>query len=221
MVKKPGRRKESRKNVMVIAVVVLGVLIAGAVGYYVYGASTVKQPPIQARIVTSLGSFDVVLYPASAPETVANFVNLTKSGFFNNLVWHRIVSGFVVQTGDPLSRGGVNSTRSSWGTGTSGRSVPFEYDPSLNNYRGYLAMASSSPKSGGTSQFFINLVDNTSLDGDYSVFGKVVDDSGMAIVDKIANVPVYTAAQVGSGSHLLNQPITPVYVISITILESA
>ena len=162
---------------------------------------------VYARINTTFGSIEVELFPAAAPQTVANFVNLSKSGFYDNLVWHRIVSGFVIQTGDPLTRNG-GGNRSLWGTGGSSKTVPLETNASLHNYVCYLGMARSSDPNSGSSQFYVNLANNTSLDGQYTVFGRVV--TGMNVVDELASVPVNSN----------NQPVNPVYMTSVTVLAS-
>lgn len=165
---------------------------------------------IYARIETSKGSVEVELFPTAAPQTAANFVNLSKSGFYDNLVWHRIVdtpTPFVIQTGDPLTRNG-GGDRSLWGTGGSGKSVPLEVYPSLHNYVCYLGMARGQSTDSGSSQFYINLGNNTALDGSYTVFGRVV--SGMDVVNEIASVPVNSNSQ----------PVDPVFVTAITILSS-
>jgi len=163
-----------------------------------------------ALINTSQGPITVQLFPSSAPKTVSNFESLATSGFYNNLVWHRIVSGFVIQTGDPNTRSG-GGDRSTWGTGTSGTSIPFEYAPSLHNTAGSIAMASTGAGVGGSSQFYINLVDNSqSLDGKYAVFGQVI--SGMNVVQSLGNSPVNSNSQ----------PINPsaAMVISITVIQT-
>ncbi|MDV3244846.1 MAG: peptidylprolyl isomerase [Nitrososphaerales archaeon] len=197
------------------AVVLLVVVVVGA--WFLYSSASSSSSGanvVYARIDTSKGSIEIELFPASAPDTVANFVNLSKSGFYNNLVWHRIVPGFVVQTGDPLTRNGVGN-RSLWGTGQSSQQVPLEIKNStLHNDAGYLAMAHTSTSTFATSQFYINLASNRQLDGQYTVFGKVV--SGMDVISAIASVPVYTS----QSSPYYDQPITPVYVLSITILSS-
>jgi len=169
--------------------------------------SSVTSGLVYARINTTFGSIEVELFPAAAPQTVANFVNLSKSGFYDNLVWHRIVSDFVIQTGDPLTRNG-GGNRTLWGTGGSNKTVPLETNADLHNYVCYLGMARSSDPNSGSSQFYINLANNTSLDGQYTVFGRVV--SGMNVVDIIASVPVNSS----------DQPVNPVYMTSVTILPS-
>ena len=164
---------------------------------------------LYARINTTLGSFDVELFNSLTPKTVANFVNLVNQGFYSNLVWHRIVKGFVIQTGDPTTRNG-GGNRADWGDNSSGVYISFEYAPSLHNDEYYLGMASTGAKVGGSSQFYINLANNTSLDGSYAVFGKVI--SGFNVVQALGNVPVETVGGVA------DEPVTPVYVTSITMI---
>ncbi len=183
-VQKKRKKAKSRRGYY-LGAIVLAVIIG--VGVYAVASS---QPPsiVYAKLNTTQGLIEVELYQSKAPKTVTNFVNLAKSGFYDNLVWHRIVDGFVIQTGDPLTRDGVGD-RGAWGSGNSSQTVPLETDSSLHNYSGYLAMAhlQNQPDS-GTSQFYINLVDNTSLDGDYTVFGRVT--SGMDVARRIASLPV-------------------------------
>lgn len=126
------------------------------------------------------------LFPMSAPKTVANFVNLANAGFFNGLVWHRIVNGFVIQTGDPLTKFG-SGNRKMWGTGGSDKTVPLEIS-SLRNETGTLGMARSQDPNSGSSQFYVNLADNAFLNGQYTVFGKLVN--GLDVAQKIAALPV-------------------------------
>src|SRR5271155_3028176 len=126
-----------------------------------------------ALICTNLGLIEVQLFPDQTPKTVANFVSLADSGFYNDLVWHRIVPGFVIQVGDPATKNG-GGNRTTWGQGTSGTNIPFE-NSSLSNTIGTIAMASTGAGVGGSSQFYINLADNSaSLDGKYAVFGQVI-----------------------------------------------
>jgi cyclophilin family peptidyl-prolyl cis-trans isomerase len=226
-VQKPrGRKRVSHRNAYA-AIVVLVVLV-GSVSAYAYLASYFGSgtttgcptPPSSANgdvyvcINTSQGEFEVALFAGSAPKTVANFVNLTKSGFFTDLVWHRIATNpAVIQTGDPLTKN-AGGNRGTWGTGGSTQTVPLEVsNSSLHNYRGYLGMARGSDPNSGTSQFYINTQDNTGLDGSYTVFGRVV--SGMNVVDAIAALPI--------SSQYSEQPATPsnAMLLSITILSGA
>ena len=137
---------------------------------------------------------------------------LASSGFYNDLVWHRIVPGFVIQAGDPNTKNG-GGNRSTWGQGGSPTSVPFE-NSSLSNTAGTIAMASTGAGVGGSSQFYINLVDNSKgLDGSYAVFGQVIN--GMSVANALAKVSTNTS----STSPEYEQPINPAsaYIVSVTI----
>lgn len=202
-------------------------VIIGAASWEVYWNYIYQAPPVYAEIGTTYGPIYVELFASCAPKTVSNFVGLAKSDFYNDLVWWRIVPGFVIQTGDPNTKGGVNSTRSTWGTGGSNETVPLEVTkcPSLGNYAGYLGMArqgnETSGLNTGTSQFYI-VLDNSSttesdLDGYYTVFGKVI--SGMSVVCTIAKVPTYP--DTGTSASLSPQPITPVFMNNVTIVSKA
>jgi cyclophilin family peptidyl-prolyl cis-trans isomerase len=167
-----------------------------------------------ALICTNLGLIEVQLFPADAPKTVANFVKLADAGFYNDVVWHRIVPNFVIQAGDPNTRNG-GGNRSTWGQGTSGTNIAFENN-SLTNSVGTIAMASTGAGVGGSSQFYINLVNNTSLNGNYVVFGQVIN--GMSVANALAKVPTYT----DSTSPDYQQPTNPAsaYIVSVTIQNS-
>ncbi len=142
---------------------------------------------MKGKIETSHGPIEVELFEAQVPKTVRNFVELARSGFYNGLVFHRIVKGFVIQTGDPNTRNGAGR-RPEWGTGGSGKTVPLEIVSSLRNDEGTLGMARSSDPNSGSSQFYINLRNNNSLDGNYTVFGKVT--KGIEAVRAISGVAV-------------------------------
>jgi cyclophilin family peptidyl-prolyl cis-trans isomerase len=129
-----------------------------------------------ATIKTAKGNIVAELYPKDAPQHVNNFVFLARDGFFNNLTFHRVVAGFVIQGGDPLGTG----------TGGPGYNIPPEIKAKHTN--GALAMArqggpaQTTPSSG--SQFYITLAPQPGLDGQYTVFGQVT--SGLEVVAKIA-----------------------------------
>jgi cyclophilin family peptidyl-prolyl cis-trans isomerase len=142
---------------------------------------------LKTKIETSVGSIEAELFQEFTPITVDNFASLARAGFYNDLVWHRIVKGFVIQTGDPNSRHGQGN-KSTWGHGGSEKTIPLEIDPKLHHQVGTLGVARSSDPNSGSSQFFINLRDNYSLDRNYTVFGKV--SSGMDVVNKIGNIEV-------------------------------
>ncbi len=154
-----------------------------------------QQGAVSAKLtVKNRGVILLQLYPKAAPKTVARIVQLCKQGFYNGILFHRVVPGFVVQAGDPSSKHVKGSAIASLtadqvmqqyqlGSSGSGQTIPFEKN-SLDNIPGTIAMALSMPQSDtGDSQFFINLGNNASLNGDYCVFGRVV--KGMKVVDAI------------------------------------
>ena len=140
-------------------------------------------------ITTSFGDIKVVFYPQDAPKTVENFKELAKRGFYNGLIFHRIIPGFVIQGGDPNTKN-VNN-KSKWGTGGPGWNIKAEFNKNKHS-RGALSMARSQDPDSAGSQFFIVLKDSNFLDGLYTVFGRVID--GMDnVVDKIASLKTDSA----------------------------
>jgi len=152
------------------------------------------ERPLFAVLETSEGTIRVELYPRKAPRTVASFVGLAEGSrpwtdprtgeaiqgrpLFEDLLFHRVIEGYVIQTGDPLGDG----------TGTPGYTVPDEFDDDLwYSGSGMLGMANSGPDSNG-SQFFITLDEARHLNDKHTLFGKVV--GGMAVVEAISRVPV-------------------------------
>ena len=141
-----------------------------------------------AVIKTDQGTIKVKFYDKDAPNTVASFIELAQSGFYDKTAFHRVIPGFVAQGGDPQSKGMTPAqvvqaaAAQQLGTGGPGYYLPPEFS-SRQHLTGTLAMArSSSPTSGG-SQFYICLAPQPSLDGQYTVFGQVA--SGMDVVNKI------------------------------------
>lgn len=156
---------------------------------------------ITATIKTTKGDIELTLYPKDAPKTVENFVKLAKKGFYNGIIFHRVIKDFMIQGGDPT------------GTGTGGPGYKFadELNPSTVSYqegykKGVLAMANSGPDTNG-SQFFIMLKD-TALPHSYTIFGKVI--KGQEIVDEIGNTP----------TDLNDKPKDPIKMTSVTIAEN-
>ena len=150
---------------------------------------------------TSKGTFTIELYEDKAPKTTQNFITLVNKGFYNNLVFHRVIPQFMIQGGCPKGNG----------TGGPGYTIKDEFHKDLSNVRGTISMANCGPNTGG-SQWFINLVDNTYLDFDkpprtsqHPVFGKVV--SGMDVVDAIGKVK----------TDRNDKPLEPVTIKKITI----
>ena len=129
------------------------------------------------------GTFKAELYPEAAPNTVNNFLSLVGKGFYDGLIFHRVIAGFMIQGGDP------NGT----GTGGPGYSIKGEFAANgvnnpLRHTRGVLSMARAMHPDSAGSQFFVMHADADYLDGQYAAFGKVV--SGMDAVDEIANTSV-------------------------------
>ncbi len=153
-----------------------------------------------ARWSTSLGSFTAEIYDQWVPITANNFISLANSGFYNNLIFHRVISGFVIQDGCP------NGT----GSGGPGYTIPDEYHPNLHhNQAGILAMARTSAPNSAGSQYYITLAPAPHLDGNYAVFGKVIQ--GLDTVLAIGQVPV--------GAN--DRPLTPVDIDTLRILDLA
>ncbi len=136
-----------------------------------------------AIIKTSFGNIKFNLMSDIAPETVRNFSQLAKSGFYNGTLFHRIIPGFMIQGGDPNTK---NSDKSTWGQGGPGYNLKAEFN-SRSHLRGIVSMARATDPDSAGSQFFIVTSDSTFLDRQYTVFGEVVD--GMEVADKIVNLP--------------------------------
>jgi peptidyl-prolyl cis-trans isomerase A (cyclophilin A) len=166
--------------------------------------------PTYAHFETTLGNFTVELFDTKAPKTVANFVGLAegskewkhpktgerhKKPFYDGIIFHRVISGFVLQGGDPLGQG----------YGGPGYQFEDEFHADLRHDKaGVLSMANAGPNTNG-SQFFVTLGPTPHLDRRHSVFGKVV--AGLDVVEQIGRVP--TDAQ--------DRPITPVVMNKVTI----
>jgi cyclophilin family peptidyl-prolyl cis-trans isomerase len=139
---------------------------------------------------TNYGDIKIKLYTDKTPITANNFLNLAQDGFYNNTKFHRIIEGFMIQGGDPLSKD--DELKDRWGTGSPGYMIPNEDVTGVSNVEGTISMANAGPDTGG-SQFFINTADNISLDFDkqpsqsqHSVFGEVVE--GMDVVKEIESL---------------------------------
>ncbi|MEK6931455.1 MAG: peptidylprolyl isomerase [Thermoproteota archaeon] len=133
-------------------------------------------------IETNLGTIVFKLLPDLAPETVRNFETLSRNGFYNGTLFHRVIPGFMIQGGDPNTKTGNKST---WGTGGPGHTIKAEFS-SRSHHRGIVSMARSQDPNSAGSQFFIVTTDSTFLDRQYTVFGEVIE--GMDVADKIVNL---------------------------------
>jgi peptidyl-prolyl cis-trans isomerase B (cyclophilin B) len=155
------------KNVVII-IIALIVIMTG--GMYLLSQNQSGDP--QVTIQTDKGTIVVELYPELMPTTVENFVGLVEQGFFNGLVFHR-VEDWVIQTGDPTGTG----------SGGSEQTIPLETHPELLNVKGAVGMARTQDPNSASSQFYILKQDAPYLDGEYAIFGKVIE--GMDIVEQI------------------------------------
>lgn len=143
---------------------------------------------------TSKGNFRVELFEDKAPQTSKNFITLAEKGFYNGLIFHRVIADFMIQGGDPNGNG----------MGGPGYTIPDEFHPDLKHAEGVISMANAGPNTGG-SQFFITLKPTPWLDNKHAVFGKVIE--GMNVVQAIGKVK--TGAQ--------DKPVEPVVIKKITI----
>ena len=153
-----------------------------------------------AVIKTSMGDMSVEFFTEDAPMTVNNFINLSRDGYYDNVIFHRVISGFMIQGGDP----------SGTGHGEMGKYPGYKFEDELNNQRSYekgiLAMANAGPDTNG-SQFFIMHVDYP-LPYQYTIFGFVTD--GLEVIDKIASV------ETGDG----DKPVNDVVIETVEVKEN-
>src|ERR1700744_4990281 len=138
-----------------------------------------------AIIKTSAGEMVIEFWPDVAPKTVQNFKDLAKKGFYDGTCFHRIIKGFMIQGGDPLTKD--PSKENMWGTGGPGHNIKAEFND-RKHQRGVISMARSNNPDSDGSQFFICDGDASFLDRQYTAFGKVT--AGDEVLTKIANTPV-------------------------------
>lgn len=167
-----------------------------------------------AVITTNMGVIELELFEDQMPITTANFIELAESGFYNQTKFHRVIPNFMIQGGDPNSKG---NNEAIYGTGGPSKNVPDEFVEGelLTNTRGTIAMANTGQPNSGGSQWFINLVDNTGLDfnkepliSKHPVFGRVIN--GMDVVDAIGQAE--TKAR--------DIPVSPIIIESIEIVSN-
>lgn len=159
-----------------------------------------KNKTYRTVLTTSEGDITLELNAKETPITVNNFVTLSKKGFYDNTIFHRVIKGFMIQGGDPT------------GSGSGGPGYSFADEKFSGDYlRGVIAMANRGPNTNG-SQFFIMQKDNN-LPKNYVIFGKVT--SGLDVVDKIADAPVNSDPNSGEAS----KPVNPVKILSVKIIE--
>jgi peptidyl-prolyl cis-trans isomerase A (cyclophilin A) len=191
--------------------VTLGVLLVLALGLTMTATmEAALKPGVYAKFVTTEGNFTIQLFEQEAPKTVANFIGLAegtkewtdprtgqrvKKPYYNGIIFHRIIDGFMIQGGDPLGQG----------TGGPGYTFEDEFSPKLKHTKdGILSMANRGPNTNG-GQFFITLAPTPWLDGKHTIFGEVVE--GMDVIGKIGSV------RTGPG----DRPATPIVMTAVTI----
>ena len=163
-----------------------------------------------AVIKTSAGEMTLEFWPEVAPKTVENFKTLAKKGFYDGTAFHRIVKGFMIQGGDPLTKD--PKKESQWGTGSPGHTIKAEFNDQKHQ-RGVISMARSQDPDSAGSQFFICLGDASFLDRNYTAFGRLI--KGDDVLGKIGETPV-AAGNSGEKS----KPLTRVGVESISIVSA-
>jgi cyclophilin family peptidyl-prolyl cis-trans isomerase len=152
---------------------------------------------------TSMGEIELELFKDEAPKTVENFMNLSRKGFYDGVLFHRVIDGFMIQSGDPLTK---KSDTSVYGTGGPGYSIKDESNKYTFDKTGILAMANAGPNTGG-SQFFITVGQAQWLNGKHTIFGRVV--KGYDVVQRIAKVKVNSK----------DMPVEKVIINKVTIVN--
>ena len=173
-------------------------------GNFVF-AETYSDPVVIFE--TNLGNISIEFFPNDAPKHVENFIELSQSGFYDGTLFHRIIPGFMIQGGDPNT---IDGNENTWGQGGPDEKLDAEFN-NIKHNRGIVSMARSSDPNSAGSQFFIVHKDSNFLDGEYTVFGRIITDESFETLDKIA------AVQTGTS----DRPINPeqVRIIKTSIVE--
>jgi peptidyl-prolyl cis-trans isomerase B (cyclophilin B) len=178
-----------RKMLIVLILMLIGVLCAvpsfAQQSPKKFTNQEIKKMSLTTAVLeTKFGNITLKFFPDVAPVHVKNFIDLAKNGVYNNTVFHRVIPGFMIQGGDPISKDPAK--RQAYGTGGPGYTIPAEFSD-LPHKRGTLSMARANDPNSAGSQFFICVADAPFLNRQYTVFGEVV--SGMDVVDKIVSQP--------------------------------
>lgn len=223
------------KNIIWVIALILVIILIGIIGYGYYRNATMEvKNPIATMEVENFGTIKIELYPEIAPETVSNFVTLANRGFYDGLTFHRIVKDFMIQGGDKQGTGSGSASLADLQDGGSeseyaikGEFIANGIENQLKFEEGVIGMArndytSYSPSlkeesyNSGSSQFFIMTKSNTSLNGYYTSFGKVIE--GMDIVHKIEEVEVKAADNSEeTGNTEVSTPVNPVKITSVKV----
>lgn len=176
---------------VILPIILLAVFISGCIT-----GNSVGNMENKAVFDTNMGKFTIELYSEKAPNTVENFVKLANDGFYDGVIFHRVIAGFMLQGGDPTGTG----------RGGPGYTIDDEFHEDLkHDSAGILSMANAGPNTGG-SQFFITLDATPWLDGKHAIFGKVIE--GMEIVRQIGKV----------ATNEMNRPLEDVIIKNIKII---
>ena len=172
------------KTLAIVSVVIL--LAVGFILFNPFNSNSNSSNNMSDRqiavIETNFGTIVIQLFPDVAPGHVENFVKLAQDGFYDGTTFHRVIPGFMIQGGDPNSK---DDDRSNDGQGGPGYTINAEFSDKPHK-RGILSMARAQDPNSAGSQFFIVVADSNFLDGQYTVFGEVIE--GMEVADKIVNV---------------------------------
>ena len=139
---------------------------------------------------TESGILIIKFFPVDAPRTMSNFLELVDNGYYDGTLFHRVINSFMIQGGDPntrLSMENINMDASKWGTGGPGYSIAAEFN-TIEHDRGIVSMARSAHPDSAGSQFFIVHQDSNFLDGEYTVFGRIITETSFETLDRIANL---------------------------------
>ena len=223
------------KNILWIIALILVIALVAGVGYGYYKNATMEVTnPVATMEIENYGTVKIELYPDLAPETVANFITLANRGFYDGLTFHRVVKDFMIQGGDPegtgqgsakisdLKDGGEDTAYSIKGEFVANgvnNTLKFEegvIGMARNDYTSYSSTLTEESYNSGSSQFFIMTADNTSLNGYYTSFGKVIE--GMDVIHNIENVEVKAADDSEeTGNTEVSTPVNPVTITSIKV----
>lgn len=172
---------------MKIILIAFSLIFASLVAY---GTSAFAETEISDKVVvlhTQSGDMVIELFPADAPRTVENFLNLTERGFYDRTVFHRVIKDFMIQGGDPKTKPGGYQNLEEWGTGDAGYTIPGEFN-TIKHKRGIVSMARGADPDSASSQFFIVHQDSPHLDRNYAAFGRLATAESYETLDKIANL---------------------------------
>lgn len=223
------------KNIIWIVALIALIALVGTLGYGYYKKATMEiKNPVATMEVENFGTIKIELYPEQAPETVANFIALANRGFYDGLTFHRVVKDFMIQGGDKKGTGSGSAELSDLKDGgeekdysikgefvANGVNNTLKFDEGVigmarNDYTQYSSSLKEESYNSGSSQFFIMTKANTSLNGYYTAFGKVIE--GMDVVHKIEEVEVKAAGNSSeSGNTEVSTPVNTVKITSVKV----